>query len=82
MLACPAFSDTLTRHGIDLCRGTTNTLQINVGLLCNQSCRHCHLEAGPERKEIMSAETVRQVVRLESGSWRWAKERTSMPIWQ
>jgi radical SAM/Cys-rich protein len=31
-----------------------------MGLLCNQACRHCHLEAGPHRSEIMTAETVHQ----------------------
>jgi radical SAM/Cys-rich protein len=33
-------------------------LQINVGRLCNQSCRHCHVEAGPDRAEIMTRETT------------------------
>lgn len=33
-------------------------LQINLGKLCNQACRHCHVDAGPERREIMSRETV------------------------
>jgi len=32
--------------------------QINVGKLCNQSCHHCHVDAGPDRKEIMSRETA------------------------
>jgi radical SAM/Cys-rich protein len=31
-----------------------NTLQVNVGKLCNQTCRHCHVDAGPDRTEIMS----------------------------
>jgi radical SAM/Cys-rich protein len=56
------FSENLSSHGIELCRGETTTLQVNVGLLCNQACKHCHLEAGPQRKEIMSAETVGQVI--------------------
>jgi radical SAM/Cys-rich protein len=33
-----------------------------MGLLCNQTCRHCHLEAGPQSREIMNAETVKQVI--------------------
>lgn len=45
------FRQTLFRHGLSLDRGKTATLQINVGLLCNQLCRHCHLSAGPGRKE-------------------------------
>ena len=56
------FAETLARHGLDLTRGQTSTLQINVGLMCNQACRHCHLEAGPNRSEIMSRETIDQVV--------------------
>ncbi len=55
------FAVTLQRHGLDLKRGQTSTLQINVGLLCNQVCRHCHLDAGPRRTEIMSRETVNDV---------------------
>jgi radical SAM/Cys-rich protein len=34
------------------------TLQINVGKLCNQTCRHCHVDAGPDRQELMSRETM------------------------
>jgi len=56
------FANTLKLRGLDLVRAETKTLQVNVGLLCNQSCRHCHLEAGPECREIMSAETANQVV--------------------
>ena len=33
-------------------------LQINVGKLCNQTCRHCHVDAGPDRRESMSRETA------------------------
>ena len=56
------FGQTLAKHGLTLTRDKITTLQINVGLLCNQTCRHCHLEAGPNSKEVMSAETVDQVV--------------------
>ena len=33
-----------------------DVLQINVGKLCNQSCSHCHVDAGPDRREVMSDE--------------------------
>lgn len=33
--------------------------QVNVGKLCNQACKHCHVDAGPDRREIMSQETMR-----------------------
>src|SRR5471032_1116616 len=36
------------------------TLQINIGKLCNQTCRHCHVDAGPDRREVMSRETMTQ----------------------
>jgi radical SAM/Cys-rich protein len=48
-------------------RKALDTLQINVGYRCNQQCVHCHVNAGPNRKEEMSAETADQVLRfLES----------------
>lgn len=56
------FRQTLSRHGLNLERGKTTTLQINVGLLCNQACRHCHLNAGPNRKENMNSETADAVI--------------------
>jgi radical SAM/Cys-rich protein len=37
--------------------------QINVGKLCNQTCRHCHVDAGPDRKEIMSRDTAEACMR-------------------
>jgi radical SAM/Cys-rich protein len=39
---------------------TPTTLQINIGKLCNQTCRHCHVDAGPDRREVMSRETMTQ----------------------
>ena len=61
--AVEPFSSVLERHGLVLCRDRVETLQVNVGLRCNQSCRHCHLDAGPGRKEeMMSPETMDEVV--------------------
>jgi radical SAM/Cys-rich protein len=65
-----SFRNNLANHGIDLTREKCNTLQVNVGQLCNQSCRHCHLDAGPFRKEIMNEETVSEVIKL-AGSFRF-----------
>lgn len=56
-----AFNKTLGRHNLELTRDHTSILQINAGLVCNQKCRHCHLEAGPDRKENMDGKTARQV---------------------
>jgi len=39
-------------------RGTLDTLQVNLGYKCNQSCLHCHVNAGPNRTEMMDAETL------------------------
>ncbi|MBW1743704.1 MAG: arsenosugar biosynthesis radical SAM protein ArsS [Deltaproteobacteria bacterium] len=57
-----SFEMTLKQNGLTLQRGETTTLQINVGLLCNQACKHCHLKAGPDRQEMMDAETIKAVV--------------------
>ena len=61
-LTVEPFRLTLAKHGLSLDRDHTATLQINVGLLCNQRCRHCHLNAGPDRKDNMDSETVKEVV--------------------
>ena len=39
---------------------TLEILQINVGYMCNQVCGHCHVDAGPDRKEIMTRQTMQQ----------------------
>jgi radical SAM/Cys-rich protein len=36
--------------------------QVNVGKMCNQVCKHCHVDAGPDRKEIMTIETMQQCI--------------------
>jgi radical SAM/Cys-rich protein len=56
------FKVTLAQHTLKLTRNITHMLQVNLGLLCNQVCRHCHLDAGPGRKENMDAETVDAVI--------------------
>jgi len=56
------FAKTLEKHHLNLAREDTQTLQINVGLLCDLACRHCHLEAGPHRSEVMSRETMDEVI--------------------
>ncbi|MEW5009553.1 MAG: arsenosugar biosynthesis radical SAM protein ArsS [Cycloclasticus sp.] len=43
-------------------RSTLQTLQVNLGYLCNQSCLHCHVNAGPTRKELMSRQTMDQLL--------------------
>lgn len=52
----------LSKHDLKLERGKTTTLQVNMGLLCNQACRHCHLNAGPDSEEVMDLETSQMVL--------------------
>jgi radical SAM/Cys-rich protein len=43
-------------------RDAVSTLQVNLGYLCNQQCLHCHVNAGPNRTEIMTAENIQNVI--------------------
>jgi len=45
-----------------LTRRSVSTLQVNLGYKCNQSCLHCHVNAGPRRKEEMDTETISLVI--------------------
>ncbi|OGB00494.1 MAG: radical SAM protein [Burkholderiales bacterium RIFCSPHIGHO2_12_FULL_69_20] len=49
-------------------RRVVETLQINLGYRCNQSCQHCHVNAGPNRTEEMSRDTIDAVVAFLSAS--------------
>ena len=49
-------------------RSKLETVQVNLGYLCNLSCVHCHVNAGPQRTELMDRETVDQVLALLAGS--------------
>ncbi len=56
------FDEKLAAHGVELRAARVDTLQVNVGKLCNQACKHCHVDAGPGRKEIMTQEIAGQVI--------------------
>ena len=57
------FQQALTSEGLWPLQPTSiDVLQINVGKLCNQTCRHCHVDAGPDRTEVMSRETAEECV--------------------
>jgi radical SAM/Cys-rich protein len=56
------FSDRLAANGLTLRHTRTEVLQVNVGKLCNLTCTHCHVNAGPKRKEIMSRETIDRII--------------------
>ena len=47
-----------------LARQRLETVQVNVGYRCNQACLHCHVNAGPTRKEMMDRETVNDILSL------------------
>ena len=58
-LAHRSFDDALERSGLHPLTSTgIEILQINVGKLCNQTCKHCHVDAGPDRDEVMTRETA------------------------
>ena len=59
------FEDRLSDHGYSemMTRGV-DVLQVNIGKLCNQSCGHCHVDAGPDRTENMSREILEQCLKI------------------
>jgi len=64
---CPPFEEKLATAGIQPLHATGITVfQINVGKFCNQTCRHCHVDAGPERTEQMTRETAALCIRALS----------------
>jgi radical SAM/Cys-rich protein len=52
------FDEKLRANGLDLRSIDVEILQVNVGKLCNQACKHCHVDASPKRTEIMSRQTI------------------------
>lgn len=58
-VGCPPFEKRLNQASLfPLCATGLTVFQINVGKLCNQTCRHCHVDAGPDRTESMAKETA------------------------
>lgn len=58
------FLDKLNQYGIHLFRQKVEILQINLGKFCNQTCRHCHVAAGPYREEKMQKKTAKRIMNL------------------
>jgi len=56
------FGEKLDVHSLSLRRGRPEILQVNVGKLCNLTCIHCHVNAGPKRKEIMTRDTIDRII--------------------
>ncbi len=58
------FQDSLATTGLYPLRATgLHVFQINVGKVCNQTCKHCHVDAGPHRRESMTRETAEACIR-------------------
>src|SRR5437899_5208058 len=62
LLKMNRFSNRLFSEGLQLRRARPEILQVNVGKLCNLTCVHCHVNAGPKRKEIMARETIDRII--------------------
>ncbi len=58
----PIFNDTLVAHNRVLRRAKPEILQLNVGKICNLTCIHCHVNAGPGRKEMMTRDTIDKIL--------------------
>src|ERR1700687_1024390 len=55
----PGFPEALASAGaFPLRPGAIEILQMNIGKRCNQTCRHCHVDAGPDRSEVMSRPVI------------------------
>jgi radical SAM/Cys-rich protein len=53
-----SFDDCVRRGGVPLRSSDATVLQINLGKRCNQACHHCHVDAGPDRQEVMTDAVV------------------------
>ncbi len=71
-IARASFAEKLSENNINLLRTKPKILQINVGKLCNLTCFHCHVNAGPKRKEIITRNTVDKIL-------KWI-EPTDIPV--
>lgn len=61
----PTFETKIAKDGYDTLKPKTlEILQINLGYMCNQVCSHCHVDAGPDRKEIMTRETMQHCLKV------------------
>ena len=56
------FSRLLTHHSLELKRDSPRVLQLNLTARCNQTCAHCHVNAGPARRDEMSLEVLQRIL--------------------
>ena len=62
LAAVSRFEAHLGRHSVRIARQRPAILQINTGKLCNLTCMHCHVNAGPKRKEIITRATIDRIL--------------------
>lgn len=60
----PDFQECIEDEAVKYTLDSLDILQINVGRLCNLACKHCHMEAGPARTEVMSKEVMEDCIRV------------------
>lgn len=68
LLGVPPFHIFLEKYEKDVSRRSTQTLQLNIGLYCNQACSHCHVESSPKRTEVMSKDVADRCLYLLQNS--------------
>lgn len=67
-VSIPTFESKIQEMGMEALKPVgIDVFQINVGKMCNQVCKHCHVDAGPDRKEIMTRETMQQILDAMEG---------------
>ena len=54
-----------------IARRALDTLQVNVGYRCNQACHHCHVNASPDRSEMMARNTVDDILQVLAARTNW-----------
>ncbi|MGE4131447.1 MAG: arsenosugar biosynthesis radical SAM (seleno)protein ArsS [Bdellovibrionales bacterium] len=67
-MKCSSFASTLISNKVQILRRSVATLQINIGRRCNQACSHCHVEAGPNRTENMTKDTIDRILEVIKAS--------------
>lgn len=61
----PRFADAIKPHGFDTLQPTgIDIFQLNIGKMCNQTCAHCHVDAGPDRKEMMTRKDLERCLEI------------------
>ncbi|MCB1616847.1 MAG: arsenosugar biosynthesis radical SAM protein ArsS [Pseudomonadales bacterium] len=59
-----SFHEKLVQHNLHIQRQSIEVLQLNLGKKCNLACHHCHVDAGPNRTELMAPDTVDRILHL------------------